>query len=281
MPAVKLSTVEIDYEDTGGDLPVVVLLHGLLMDGSLWRQVTPLLREQFRCVTPTLPLGGHRRPLAAGADRTMGGLAKLVTEFLAALDLRDVVLAGNDTGGALVQLVLAEDPGRVGKAVLIACDTYDNLPPGISGRALAMTGKLPPVLFGMFMQQLRLKPVRRMPISFGWLTKRGDATVRDWLAPVFNQPEIRADTVQILRGIFHDRGVLNRAAAKFAAVKIPVLVVWAAGDKLMPPADGRRLAAEFPHGSYVEIEDSYTLIPLDQPKPLAEALRSFGHQARA
>jgi pimeloyl-ACP methyl ester carboxylesterase len=275
MPTVQLSTVAIDYEDTGGDLPVAVLLHGLLMDGSLWSEVVPGLAGQYRCVVPTLPLGGHRQPLSAGADCSMRGLAKIVIEFLAALNLRDVVLVGNDTGGALAQLVLAEDRSRVGKAVLVACDTYDNLPPGVSGKALTMTGKLPPAAFGMFMQQLRLKPMRRLPISFGWLTKRGDGVTRQWLAPIWSEPAIRADTVRILRAIFGERDVLNQAAAGFADVPIPVLVVWASEDKIMPKNDGRRLAEAFPQGSYVEVADSYTLIPLDQPEALVRALRQF------
>jgi pimeloyl-ACP methyl ester carboxylesterase len=277
MPTVQLSTVAIDYEDTGGDLPVVVLLHGLLMDGSLWSEVAPRLEGQYRCVVPTLPLGGHRQPLSAEADCSMRGLARMVIEFLAALNLSDVVLVGNDTGGALAQLVLAEDRSRVGKAVLIACDTYDNLPPGVSGKALTMTGKLPPAAFGLFMQQLRLKPMRRLPISFGWLTKRGDGITRQWLAPIWSQSAIRADTVRVLRNIFRDRDVLNQAAVGFGAVPIPVLVVWASDDKIMPTNDGRRLAGAFPRGSYVEVADSYTLIPLDQPEALVEALREFEH----
>lgn len=277
MPSVQLSTVTIDYEDTGGDLPVAVLLHGLLMDGSLWNEVVPGLKDQYRCVVPTLPLGGHRQPLSAQADCTMRGLAKMVIEFLDALNLSDVVLIGNDTGGALAQLVLAEDRRRVGKAVLIACDTYDNLPPGVSGKALTMTGKLPPAAFGMFMQQLRLKPMRRLPISFGWLTKRGDAITRQWLAPILSQSAIRADAVRVLRNIFGDRDVLNKAAAGFGAVPIPVLVVWAPEDKIMPKGDGRRLAEAFPRGSYVEVADSYALIPLDQPAALVQALREFEH----
>jgi pimeloyl-ACP methyl ester carboxylesterase len=277
MPTVQLSTVAIDYEDTGGDLPVAVLLHGLLMDGSLWSEVVTGLAGQYRCVVPTLPLGGHRRPLSAEADCTMRGLARMVVEFLAALDLSEVVLIGNDTGGALAQLVLTEDRSRVGKAVLIACDTYDNLPPGVSGKALTMTGKLPPAAFGMFMQQLRLKPMRRLPISFGWLTKRGDAMTRQWLAPIWEEPAIRADTVRVLRHIFGDRNVLNQAAAGFAAVPIPVLVVWASDDKIMPKGDGRRLAEAFPRASYVEIADSYALIPLDQPQALVRELRQFEH----
>ena len=68
MPDVELSAGTIEYEDTGGSGPVVVLLHGLAMDGSLWRGVVADLRPDYRCVVPTLPLGGHRRPMRPDAD---------------------------------------------------------------------------------------------------------------------------------------------------------------------------------------------------------------------
>jgi pimeloyl-ACP methyl ester carboxylesterase len=157
----------------------------------------------------------------------------------------------------------------------VACDTFDNLPPGVSGKTLALTAKLPPALFGAFMQQLRLKPARRLPLSFGWLTKRGDRAVASWIKPLLRDRAIRADAVRVIRGIFADREVLNRAAEKFAGFSKPVLVVWATQDRIMPLAEGRRLATSFPAAKLVEVADSYTLIPLDQPGELSEAILDF------
>src|SRR5581483_4851118 len=110
---------------TGGPGPVVVPLHGLLMDASLWDGVVADLSADHRCVVPTLPLGAHRLPADPGADLSLPGIAGLVAEFLERLDLRDVTLVGNDTGGALVQLLMAGDPatadaaGRIGRVVLV------------------------------------------------------------------------------------------------------------------------------------------------------------------
>jgi pimeloyl-ACP methyl ester carboxylesterase len=159
--------------------------------------------------------------------------------------------------------------------VLVSCDAFDNFPPGLTGRTLVRTGKLPPVLFGLFMQQMRLRPLRRLPLSFGWLTKRGDATVAGWLEPVLTRPEIRRDTVRVLRGIAADRRLLCEAAEGLTRFDRPALVVWASEDRVMPPEDGRRLAELLPQGRLVEIPDSYTLIALDQPAALAEAIRSW------
>jgi pimeloyl-ACP methyl ester carboxylesterase len=226
-------------------------------------------------VAPTLPLGAHRRALRADADLSLPGIARLTAEFLDRLDLREVTLVGNDTGGALVQLLMAEGDDRVGRAVLVSCDAFDNFPPGLTGKTLVLTGKLPPRLFGLFMQQMRLRTVRRLPIAFGWLTKRGDAATARWMKPVLTQPEIRRDTVRVLRAAAADTGFLVRTAERLPGFRHPVLVVWASQDRVMPPEHGRRLAKLLPHGQLAEVDDSYTLVPLDQPARLAGLIRDF------
>ncbi|SHN00561.1 alpha/beta fold hydrolase [Actinacidiphila paucisporea] len=271
--AIELSAGTIDYQDTGGDGPVVVLLHGLLMDATLWDAVTAELRSGHRCLVPTLPMGAHARPMREDADLTPKGLARLVGEFLERLDLRDVTLVGNDTGGALVQLLIAQGAERVGAVVLASCDAYDNFPPGLTGRTVVMTGKLPPALFGLFMQQMRIKPVRRLPIAFGWLTKRGDAVTARWMRPILSQAGVRRDAVKVLRGIAADRHVLEAAAESLPAFDRPARVVWAERDRVMPPDHGRRLAEALPRARLVVVPDSYTLLALDQPGALAEAIR--------
>ncbi|MFC1432081.1 alpha/beta fold hydrolase [Streptacidiphilus sp. N1-3] len=284
MSEIELSAGTVEYLDTGGDGPTVVLLHGLMMDASLWDGPVADLSADHRCLAPTLPLGAHRRPAHADAELSLPGIARLVGEFLERLDLRDVTLVGNDTGGALVQLLIAEGAdavgvGRVGRIVLASCEAFDNFPPGLTGRTLVLSGKLPPRLFGLFMQQMRLRAMRRLPIAFGWLTKRGDAATARWLRPVLKQPEIRRDAVRLLRAAAADPDLLIAAAERLTGFKQPALVVWAAGDRVMPPEHGRRLAALLPQGRLVEIDDSYTLLPLDQPAGLARAIREFTHDS--
>jgi pimeloyl-ACP methyl ester carboxylesterase len=252
-----------------------VLLHGLLMDASLWDGVIAGLSAGYRCVAPTLPLGAHRHAMHPGADLSLPGIARLTAEFLDRLGLQDVTLAGNDTGGALVQLLMADGDARVGRAVLVSCDAFDNFPPGLTGRTLVLTGKLPPVLFGLFMQQLRLRAVRRLPIAFGWLTKRGDAVTARWLRPLLTSPGIRREAVRTLRAAGADPGFLMAVAGRLPDFRRPVLVAWASEDRVMPPEHGRRLAALLPQGQLTEIGDSYTLVPLDQPARLAQVIKEF------
>jgi len=291
MTAVELSAGTIEYTDTGGDRPVLVLLHGLMMDASLWDEVIARLSGDYRCVAPTLPLGAHRHPVRADADLALPGIARLVAEFMDRLDLAGVTLIGNDTGGALVQLLMAENAARVSRAVLVSCDAFDNFPPGLTGKTLVAAGRLPPRLFGLFMQQMRLRAVRRLPIAFGWLTKRGDAATARWMRPVLTQAAIRRDTVRVLRAVraaaaggggwqagaaaAGGGGLLVAVAERLAEFKQPALVVWASEDRVMPPEHGGRLAALLADGRLVEVPDSYTLIPLDQPARLAEIIGAF------
>ena len=272
---LELSVGTIDCVDTGGAGPTLVLLHGLLMDASLWDGAVADLGRDHRCVVPTLPLGAHRHAVRDHADLSLPGVARLVAELLEHLDLHDVTLVGNDTGGALVQLLAVGDHDRVGRIALVSCDAFDNFPPGLSGRTLLRTGKLPPPLFGAFMLQLRLRPARRLPLSFGWLTRRGDAATKGWLRPVLTQRAIRGDAVRMLRAVAGDGPVLADASDRLAGFDRPALVVWATEDRVMPPAHGRRLAALLPRGRLVQVADSYTLVPLDQPVALAAALREF------
>jgi pimeloyl-ACP methyl ester carboxylesterase len=280
MTQIELSSGTIDYTDTGGDGPVLVLLHGLMMDASLWDGVIADLSGDHRCVAPTLPLGAHRHPMRPDADLSLPGIARLVVEFCDRLGLHDVTLVGNDTGGALVQLIMADPAPWTGRVALASCDAFDNFPPGLTGKALVASGRLSPGMFGLFMQQMRLRPVRRLPIAFGWLTKRGDATVVRWLRPVLTQAGIRRDTVRVLRAARADAGgtgagLLVAAAERLPEFKHPALVVWAREDRVMPPEHGRRLAGLLPDARLVEVADSYTLIPLDQPARFASAVREF------
>ncbi|MEU6844351.1 alpha/beta hydrolase [Streptomyces sp. NPDC046716] len=275
MPEIELSAGTIAYRDTGGDGPALVLLHGFMMDASLWDAVRADLSPDHRCIVPTLPLGAHQHPMRAEADLSLPGVARLVAEFLDRLGLQDVTLVGNDTGGALVQLLMADGADRVGRAVLVSCDAFDNFPPGLTGKTLVLAGRLPPRLFGLFMRQMKLRPMRRLPLAFGWLTRRGDATTAGWMEPVTSRPGISRDAVRMLRAAAADTAVLQRAAERLPRFQRPALVVWASDDRVMPPAHGARLAELLPHASLREVQDSHTLVPLDQPQQLASLIRDF------
>ncbi len=279
MNQIELSAGTIEYVDSGGEGPTLVLLHGLMMNSSLWDDVIADLRVDHRCIAPTLPMGAHRQPMLAGADLTLRGIAGLVVELIERLNLNDVTLVGNDSGGALVQLLIGDGSPRISSIVLVSCDAFDNFPPGLTGKTLFLTGKLAPGLFGLFMQQMRIRPVRRLPIVFGWLTKRGDAATKRWMQPVLHQRGVRRDTVRVLRAAAADKRIMLDAAETLPSWHRPALIVWAANDRVMPPEHGRRLAELLPQARLIEVDDSYTLVPLDQPRQLSQIIREFARSS--
>jgi pimeloyl-ACP methyl ester carboxylesterase len=275
MAEIELSAGSILYEDTGGEDPVIVLCHGLLMTASLWDQVVEELGPGYRCVRPTLPLGAHRRPMRADADLSLPGQVHLLAEFLERLELQEVTLVFNDWCGA--QLLVAEGwDGRVGRLVLASCETDDNYPPGLPGRVAAAAARLPGGLAAV-LKPLRFKALRRLPMTFGLMSKRPipEELFDQWLEPALTNPAIRGDLRKYAGDTRQGRRQLVKANKRLSGFGKPVLVVWAAEDKVMPIAAGRRLAAAFPDSRFVDIPDSRTLIPVDQPRALAGAIATF------
>jgi pimeloyl-ACP methyl ester carboxylesterase len=270
MNQLQVSAGVLDYEDTGGDGPVIVFLHGLVMDSTVWRHVVDDLRADYRCVLPTLPLGAHRRPMRPDADLSLSGLGDLVAEFVATLGLTDVTLVGLDWGGA--QLLVDND--RVSRLVLVACEAFDNYPPGLPGRMVKYASMIPGGLNAM-VQPLRIKSLRRLPIALGLLSKRPipDDVVDNWLRPLMTDGQVRRDLARYARAA--RKAEMVAVTERLRTFDRPALVVWATEDRMMPPDHGRRLAALLPKGRLVEIPDSYTLVPQDQPAALTKAIREF------
>jgi pimeloyl-ACP methyl ester carboxylesterase len=272
---VQLPQGTIAYRERGSGEPIV-FIHGLLVNGDLWRKVVPELSKDYRCIAPDLPLGSHSRPMSESADLSPYGLAKLIDDFLAALDLRDVTLVANDTGGALCQLVVTRHPARIGRLVLTPCDAFDNFPPAFFKWLLA------PAKWSigarLLLQPMRFKAVRNSPIGFGWLSKKGiDAEITDsWLRPVRSDAGIRRDLAEVLRGI-HPRYTLE-AAERLGEFDRPVLLVWTPEKDFFKWEHADALSKAFPDARLEQVDDSYTFVPEDQPERLARLVAEFARK---
>ncbi len=269
---IELSAGPIRYREAGAGRPIV-FIHGLLVDGTLWRNVTPALERDYRCLVPDWPLGSHRRPMHAAADLSPRGVAALVGELLDRLELDDVTVVGNDTGGAIAQILASERPDRLARMVLTPCDAFENFFPPLF-RGLQLAARVPGGLEALI-QPLRLRPLRRLPLAFGLLTKRPvpDEIADAWLEPYFSSAAIRRDTRRFVRAISSRDTVA--AAARLSNFNGPALLAWASEDRVFPVEHARRLASILPNATVVEISDSYAFVPEDQPQRLAEAIGDF------
>jgi pimeloyl-ACP methyl ester carboxylesterase len=275
MAQIHLTARTIDYEDRAGDGPVVVLLHGLLMNSSIWDRVVDELPRDFRCVRPTMPMGAHQRPMHPDADLSLRGQVRLIVELLDRLELERATLVFNDWCGA--QLLVTEGwDKRVAALVFASCETADNYPPGLPGRMAAMAARLPGG-YAAALAPMRIKALRRLPTTFGLMSKRPipDQMFDQWLEPALSQPQVRRDLRKYAGDTRRGRQLLQAANDRLGDFNKPVLVAWAAEDRVMPIASGRSLAASFPNSRFIEIADSRTLIPIDQPSVLARTIAEF------
>ena len=270
--SLELPAGTVHYSERGAGRPIV-FVHGLLVDGVLWHEVATRLSDSYRCIVPDLPLGSHRTAMKPDADLTPPGLAKLIDDAMAALELDDVTLVGNDTGGALCQLVATRHPDRLGRLVLTNCDAYENfLPPAF--RYLQLVARLPGGIWPLA-QSMRMDPVRRAPIAYGWLTrKRLDRTLLDrWTGPIRRDGGVRRDATKVLRGI--SKRYTLEAAERLRGFDRPALLAWGRDDRFFKPTYAERLAAAIPTSRLEWIDGSAAFVPIDRPQRLADLISSF------
>jgi pimeloyl-ACP methyl ester carboxylesterase len=267
---IDLPAGRIRYRDEGQGKPVV-FVHGYLVDGRLWDGVVDSLGERFRCLAPDWPIGAQRMAMNPGADLSPYGIAATIAAFLEALDLEDVTIVGNDSGGAMSQVLVTRHPERIGRLVLTNCDTHENFPPGIF-KAMPPVAKLPG---GMAVMGAPFRIGALGRAAFKPFSKKGipPELVRSWLEPGLNDPGVKRDLKKVTTGM--NKRYTLEAAEKLRTQELPILLAWAPRDRFFPLKYAERLAGEVPNAKIVEIEDAATFVPLDQPQRVAEEIAAF------
>lgn len=267
--SIDLGSGTIRYRDVGAGEPVV-FLHGILVNGWIWDDVVSLL-EGYRCILPDLPLGAHELPMTPDADLSPTGLADLIVEFCDALDLEQVTLVGNDTGGAICQLVVATYPERVDQLVLTNCDAYENFLP-TQLKPLEYAARIPGVVMAIgtllrfrLLQRAVVFCVAKRQID----TERMDASFE----PIVRDRGVQRDFRTVILGV-SPKYTLD-AAKNFGSFERPVLLVWAPDDPLFGVEYAERLATAFSNAQLVTIEDSRTFIQTDRSRALAGKIQKF------
>jgi pimeloyl-ACP methyl ester carboxylesterase len=260
---VRLAAGTIGYHERG-EGPVLLFVHGVFANAALWSKVVPLLADRFRCIAPDWPLGSHS--IALGADLSPYVVADMIGELAEALDLENVTLVGNDTGGALCQMFAVRHPGVATRIVLTNCDAYDKFPPQ-PFTYLVWVPHIPGAVT-MLAHSMRPHFMRRLPIAYGWLSKRMDRKVEDAFAgPVIADKGVRRDIATFLKAA--DKKQLMATAERYGEIDVPVLLAWGEDDRSFKLSFAERMQKDLPNAQLVRIPDSYTFVSLDQPERLA------------
>jgi pimeloyl-ACP methyl ester carboxylesterase len=269
---IRLPAGTIRYREAGSG-PAVVFVHGYLVDGRLWDGVVDRLADRFHCLAPDWPLGAHQIAMDPQADLSPIGIARTIADFLEKLELEEVTIVGNDSGGAMSQVLVTRHPERIGRLVLTNCDTHENFPPGIF-KAMPPLAKLPG---GMTVLSLpfRSAAISRRAFKPFARTRIPDDLVASWMAPGLRDAGVRHDLKKVTIGL--DKRHTLAAAERLRGSQLPILLAWAPGDHYFPISYAERLAAEAGNARIVRIADAKTFVPLDQPQRLAEEIAQFAN----
>jgi pimeloyl-ACP methyl ester carboxylesterase len=271
---VDLRQGRITYRVTGpaeSDLPPIVFVHGLLVDNKLWTAVADVLaRRGVRSYLPNWPTGSHPIPMNADADLSPRGIARIVINFLAVLDLDDVTLVGNDTGGAICQFTIDTDHTRIGRLVLTNCDAFDRFPPP-EFAGLIKIGRHAALIKPM-LTALKVTAVRHARNVYGG-TFRGSPDpkiTRSWIEPGLRSKNIRRDTAKLISNI--EPADLLDVSTRFGNFTKPVRLVWGDADAFFPIDFAERLAAAFPAGILTSVPGGHTFVSMEFPEQVADAI---------
>ncbi|MBA2714988.1 MAG: alpha/beta hydrolase [Rubrobacteraceae bacterium] len=268
----------IRYRDVGTG-PVLFFVHGILVNGTLWRNVVARLSGRFRCIVPDLPLGGHSIPMGSEVDMSPPGVARIVADLMQELDLRDVTLVGNDTGGAICQLVISDHPERVGRLVLTNCDAYEAFFPTLLSPFHYAARLFGTRFVDLLAWTLRARVAQRALVKTVALRRVDDATLDANMGPLIQDPGIRHDLARFL-GSVSNRYTLE-AARSFRGFDRPVLIAWGLSDFFFSPRLALRMQHDFPLARLEAIPGSRAFVPEDRPGQLAELIEEFTQQSES
>lgn len=269
---VRIDEVDIDYTDTGTG-PVVLFVHGVYVTGTVWNDVVAELGDGFRCIVPTWPLGAHSAS-TAGADLSVAATIRRIVHFIEELDLTDVAVVANDTGGGLVLAALGDpalDTSRIGRLVLTNCDSYEHFPPGSFAQIVKLC-RFSPAVGGGIVRLLATGPGQSFFLKVVCRRPPTREHQREIFGAFATSEAARRDAVTVTASL--DPALTLRAAPAIEAFDRPVTLAWGTEDKLFPLEHARRLRDAFPHATLIEIPDSSAFVMLDAPEAVAEAIRN-------
>jgi pimeloyl-ACP methyl ester carboxylesterase len=260
-----------------GQGPAALFVHGVFLNADLWRHQLDALGDIRRCVAVDLLGHGQSPPPTTGA-MTIETQVEMIVDLLDRLGIDQVDLVGNDSGGAIAQLVVAHIPDRVRSLVLTNCDTHDNWPPEAFRPIfdLARSGELAAAA-----QALAADPAAaRTALASGFEDPDAlsDQTVASFFAPFADRSGAEALQTYVA-GM--DSAVTVAIEADLARFDARTLIVWGTGDEFFDVRWAHWLAETIP-GTVrcVELEGAKLFFPLERTA-FTDALRTFWSEAES
>jgi pimeloyl-ACP methyl ester carboxylesterase len=266
------------YIDTGGPGRVALFVHGLGTSSYLWRHVIDQLDGQRRCVAVDLPLHGLT-PAAADQDFTLPGFARFLAEFCAGLELSDIDLVANDTGGAISQVFATGHPELLHTLTLTNCETHKNMPPKVLLPAawlahLGLAARISPRL----LRDIRRGRKRFYGLGYQDIESLPEDLARFWLETQFATPELARQNQRIMTSL-HARDLLAIEPA-LARLQVPTLIVWGTGDIFFRRKWAYWLRDTIPGATeVVELAGARLFFPDERATELTAALRRHWDRA--
>ena len=263
----------VGYIDVGSGRPAL-FVHGVGTSGLLWRNVIGALKDERRCIALDLPLHG-RTPVRPGQDLTLTGLAKVVEDFCAALDLTGVDLVANDTGGAVAQIVAAHQPQRLATFTLTNCETQGNVPPlAFKPTVWLARAGLFTLLFGpRLLRDLPKTRKRAYGMGYQDIGKVPLEVVRSYLEPLAGTKDLARQYQRWIASLRNrDLAAIEPALRRLT---VPTLVVWGTGDIFFRPRYAHWLRDTIPGVTdVVTIDGGRLFFPDERAADLVPHLRA-------
>jgi pimeloyl-ACP methyl ester carboxylesterase len=279
----KARTVEtpsgrISYVERGSG-PVALFVHGVLLNGWLWRYQLEELAEIRRCIAPDL-LAHGRTEIRADQDVSVTANARMLVEFLDALKIEQVDLVGNDSGGGIAQIFAALCPERVRSITLTNCDTHDNWPPEAFKGFVKMVGQggLPDTLAAMLSDKAIYRSPGALGPAYEHPEKVTDATIDAYLKPLA-QTKQRTHNLERFVGAFDNKHTVS-IEPKLRQLQAPALIVWGDDDVYFDVKWSTWLEQTLPRTERrVVLKGARIFFPEERPEQFNKELRTFWNKS--
>jgi pimeloyl-ACP methyl ester carboxylesterase len=277
--SVQTASGHISYMEQGTG-PVALFVHGVLLNGYLWRHQLADLSNIRRCIAVDLLAHGDTE-IAPDQDVSVTANAIMLKEFLDALNIDQADLVGNDSGGGIAQIFAALYPERVRSLTLTDCDTYDNWPPEAFKPFLAMAAA--GGLRGTLDAMLSDKNVYRSPQALGPAYEHpeqlSDDSIEKYLRPLVRS-EQRTRALERFLAAFDNKHTLA-IEARLKTLKAPTLIVWGTDDVYFDVKWSRWLAENIPGARRrVEFKGARIFFPEERSEEFNKELRAHWQVAQ-